>query len=360
MANAYTPGYHLNQWAAADSFLREEFNNDNRILDETLLGLAGRTDLLERQVKPLGLEVYNLMLQHYYEGKETGYRQALAFDGFQDSSFLASVTPGAYHDASQKQIRILPDVPNSSTGFGVEVGYNDGGREDFKRFFPVGWTNTQTDTGETSFVPTGFGTLQQIKMRLACGSSSADSQNIQPQGEIKRGEESLGMSDIQVIPSTAVAELTYQFSGVRLQPYQSYKLVLHNVGRKYFIRVARIKADSSSGMGVTCIYAPDGLTSGTVTSQEIALTGDYRKAIAWVRHTGTVGVKVRDSAGGYTELVRESVRNTQELNGNACQESTFSVLQPDGTKNASTAVQLVLTRGSDGTGILYDYGVAFV
>ena len=93
MANAYTPGYHLNQWAAADSFLREEFNNDNRILDETLLGLASRTDLLERQVKPLGLEVYNLMLQHYYEGKETGYRQALAFDGFQDSSFLASVTP---------------------------------------------------------------------------------------------------------------------------------------------------------------------------------------------------------------------------------------------------------------------------
>lgn len=48
MANAYTPGFHLNQWAAEDSFLREEFNNDNRILDETLLGLTGRTDLLER------------------------------------------------------------------------------------------------------------------------------------------------------------------------------------------------------------------------------------------------------------------------------------------------------------------------
>ena len=267
MANAYTPGFHLNQWAAEDSFLREEFNNDNRILDETLLGLAGRTDLLERQVKPLGLEVYNLMLQNYYEGKETGYRQALAFDGFQDSNFLASVTPGAYHDAAQKQIRILPDVPNFSTGFAAEPGYDDKGDSNRERFVFINWTGSDEEASETSFVPTGFGTLQQVKMRLACG---------------------------------------------------------------------------------------------TVTSKDITLTQDYRKAIAWVRHTGTVGIKVRDSAGGYTDLVQESVRNTEELNGNACQESTFSVLLPDGTKNTSTAVQMVLTRGSDGTGVLYDYGAAFL
>ena len=361
MANAYTPGFHLNQWAAEDSFLREEFNNDNRILDETLLGLIGRTDLLERQVKPLGLEVYNLMLQNYYEGKETGYRQALAFDGFQDDSFLASVTPGAYHDAAQKQIRILPDVPNFSTGFAAEPGYDDRGDSNRERFVFVSWPGPQYETEETSFIPTGFGTLQQIKMRLACGSYSSENQNLQTRVEIKLGEETLGISDIQVVPNTAVVELTYQFSGgIRVQPYQSYTLVLRNVGGKYYIKATRIKADNNSDMGYTCIYTPDSLASGTVTSKDITLTQDYRKAIAWVRHTGTVGIKVRDSAGGYTDLVQESVRNTEELNGNACQESTFSVLLPDGTKNTSTAVQMVLTRGSDGTGVLYDYGVAFL
>ena len=150
MANAYTPGYHLNQWGVADSFLREEFNNDNRILDETL-GLAGLDRCLERQVKPLGLEVYNLMLQHYYEGKRLSTVRPWPLHG--SGQQLSRVRyPGAYHDASQKQIRILPDVPNSSTGFGVEVGYNDGGREDFK-VLPVGWTNTQTDTERQVLCP---------------------------------------------------------------------------------------------------------------------------------------------------------------------------------------------------------------
>ena len=40
MASSYTTNYQLNQWAAADKVLREEFNQDNQKIDVALAGLA--------------------------------------------------------------------------------------------------------------------------------------------------------------------------------------------------------------------------------------------------------------------------------------------------------------------------------
>ena len=85
MASSYTENYGLCQWEAGDAFTRTEFNADNAKLDAAL----GRT---ERGMEANRTNLYNLLLQRDYEGKYTGWKQALIFDGFQDDSKIESLT----------------------------------------------------------------------------------------------------------------------------------------------------------------------------------------------------------------------------------------------------------------------------
>ena len=82
MASGYTANYGLCQWQGSDAFLREEFNGDNAKIDAALGGLR-------RGVDAAGYNVYNLILQNYYEGKYTGFKRGLMFDGFLDESGIA-------------------------------------------------------------------------------------------------------------------------------------------------------------------------------------------------------------------------------------------------------------------------------
>ena len=81
MAN-FTANYGLHQWEPTDPFLREDFNRDFSTIDAAL----GRA---ERSAEANAYNVYNLMLQNDYEGKYTGYKKALLFDGFLDESGIA-------------------------------------------------------------------------------------------------------------------------------------------------------------------------------------------------------------------------------------------------------------------------------
>lgn len=44
---------------------------------------------------PISYNVYNLALQHYYEGKETSFKRAQFFDGFLDAQGVESVSDGS-------------------------------------------------------------------------------------------------------------------------------------------------------------------------------------------------------------------------------------------------------------------------
>ena len=78
----FTPNYRLHQWEPTDPFLREDFNADLSAVDTAL----GR---LTRSAEDSAYNLYNLMLQNDYEGKYTGYKKALMFDGFTDESGIA-------------------------------------------------------------------------------------------------------------------------------------------------------------------------------------------------------------------------------------------------------------------------------
>ena len=108
MASNYTERYGLCQWEAVDSFVRTEFNQDNGRIEAAL----GRVEDLAASA---GRNVAELLLQQYYEGKDTGWKQALVFDGFQDQQLIASMTEGV--------LRSQGRVVLSGTGQGdVELG----------------------------------------------------------------------------------------------------------------------------------------------------------------------------------------------------------------------------------------------
>ena len=101
-----------------------------------------------------------------------------------------------------------------------------------------------------------------------------------------------------------MVELTYQFSGgIRVQPYQSYTLVLHNVGGRYYLKATRIKADYDSDMGYTCIYTPDALGQRN---------GDQQEDITLTRITGRPlpGCGIREQWASRYETPPEAIRGS--------------------------------------------------
>lgn len=59
-----------------------------------LLDLERRADRALAGLVPVSQNVYNLILRDYYEGKYTGWKQAMVFDGFLDGSMIESLTAG--------------------------------------------------------------------------------------------------------------------------------------------------------------------------------------------------------------------------------------------------------------------------
>ena len=60
MASGYTTKLRLNQWAAADKFLREEFNLDNQRIEDACVELYGQSDALNTKI---GTETVSLRQQ---------------------------------------------------------------------------------------------------------------------------------------------------------------------------------------------------------------------------------------------------------------------------------------------------------
>ena len=119
MASGYTANYGLCQWQGSDAFLREEFNGDNAKIDAALGGLR-------RGVDAAGYNVYNLILQNYYEGKYTGFKRGLMFDGFLDESGIAGKDEAlVVRDRALLGIGLMlsaGEIPRIAGQFGLETG----------------------------------------------------------------------------------------------------------------------------------------------------------------------------------------------------------------------------------------------
>ena len=104
----------LHQWESADPFLREDFNQDHRLIDAAVAQAEGKADQALSGLEDVGYNVYNLLLQNYYEGKYTGFKKGLMFDGFLDGSRIVLI------EWSENAADVLPE--NHRT---VHIAYGD-------------------------------------------------------------------------------------------------------------------------------------------------------------------------------------------------------------------------------------------
>ena len=87
----------LHQWESTDPFLREDFNQDHGLIDTAVKQTEKKADQALSGLEDVSYNVYNLLLQNYYEGKYTGFRRGLMFDVFLDSSRRSVRCPPARH-----------------------------------------------------------------------------------------------------------------------------------------------------------------------------------------------------------------------------------------------------------------------
>lgn len=350
MAN-YTPNYGLHQWVPEDNFLRTDFNEDLAKIDAAIkaaeeTAAAGDQEVLEqaqglanaaqsaaqaaqntanralKDLEPVGYNVYNLLLQNYYEGKATGYKKALLFDGFRDKSNISSMT-GVVWDATDLSL-LLDAVGQQEYSYGYGQGYSNS----IKSGQSLSFSWTATGNGIlTGVAPCASG---QIKLTVSVGGSVV-------------GQHSMTTS--QSWPTIPVS--------VPVTAGTTYDFVLTNLG---IDTMGYCATSSSAGLGYKLIFTPTVATSGTIITAA-ATPGTAAQATAWVRHQpGSVTVAIRQGSGSWYEMTKTGTRSTVNTDGEACTESSFTL-----SRSLSGSLSLRLST-STSTGVsmrIYDYGVLF-
>ena len=317
-----TPNYGLHQWEPTDKFLRTDFNTDFSKLD-TALGRA------ERSATANAYNVYNLMLQNDYEGKYTGYKKALLFDGFLDGSGIAEKSSTLIRSSGvvylnrygQSDITIpyTSDYTSilTNTKFPVQTLASSG--------YFTGWTvRTERLTGMEftakidCTVKVNDIVAYQGQISLHCTVAGGDQKMSLPAPlEIGTGDQ----LEVSLKVSTSEVCLSYQDSFLCG--------VLH--------------------------FTPASGTSGSLVSHGTALPARNR-ILAWARHSGgMVGLTVLEGDVEYP-MIRTGTTTTQNLQNQPCTESAFALdAAPEGGLLA-VRVDLSLSSEEDAAK-LYDYGV---
>lgn len=322
MANAYTQHYGLCQWAAEDDFLRAEFNQDNARVDEALHENARRGERTD-------YHLCNLLLQREYEGKDTGFKRALLFDGFQDMEGVAARSgflPGAKCLVLSVQAQgdvVLPENMGSSEALN---------------------TPKMTMTGSGRI--TGFQYLLYAEIALS-GLGEID-YALTVNGE----ERAAGTTRPAPPPEAAKEERTLTLA----QPVEVCAgdvCVLRMECRTSGLRLRKGEGDTLCG---TLRVQSAAAESGSMTAAAAALPA-CAGASAWVRHQGgTVGLSLK-KGGTAVPFTRGETRDTTEpLEGAPCTETAFS-LEGD---IAGGEWQVVLTGALESGETemrVYDYGV---
>ena len=322
MANGYTEHYGLCQWAAEDSFLREEFNQDNAKIDRALHQAFRRGSRAD-------YHLCNLLLQNDYEGKYTGFKRALLFDGFLDGEGIASRTgfhlgQNALTLSSVGQSSItLPEGPGSATPLSTpQLTMTGCGRITGFQYYLYADINL-SGQGELRYVLTVNGETR---------SSGATYPDVPPK-DVKEARTLTLPEPVEVCPEdVCVLRLEAHTSGLRMK-----------------------KGENDTLCGVMQIQ-PAGAESGSMTARAVDLP-EAAGAAGWVRCRGGVpGLALRKGDQTLTFAAGQAISAKEPLEGTACTETPFTL---DAALEAGSW-QVVLTGAlAEGENRLdvFDYGV---
>ena len=346
MASGYTTNYGLCQWQGVDAFLREEFNQDNAKIDAALKAAEERAEEKAQAAETKadralsGLEdqsynVYNLILQNDYEGKYTGYKKALLYDGFLDESGIASRDD----TLALGRMRLCLDSTGQAsltTAYGGNFSY--------------------TSTTSPSKSVTRCGRLTGYAYRVYVQKTGTGTSSFTLSYELKiNGVTVLDAWKTVQAANSQNTDLTLTFSTpIEVTPGDKLQITLEGNGSAYLF----CQNTTSDALAGTFVIEPVSGSTGTVVTKTQELPG-ASGALAWVRHGGgSVSLALEDGSGGLHPLAAVEQRSATELNGKSCTETTYRL---DETLVAGTwKLRLTLDRGETDIAYLYDYGMVLL
>ena len=335
MASGYTEHYGLCQWQGSDKFLREEFNQDNEKIDVVLGRTEGKADRALSGLEDQSYNVYNLILQNYYDGKYTGYKKALIYDGFLDESGVQSTSEGFLW--SQGQYTLSTQGENDR-----DVGFSTS----------RGTTEMSSDT----FTAQGNGSWTGFTCKVYNSSSATLNDKINYTLVVNGVTVLTGSSGSVSLGSRASKEYTITFSkAVTLAKGDAYQIHLKggNVNFVFYYN------DGGYMLGGLFLIQPLTASAGTLTtvSRSLPACGGL---LAWIRHTtgAAVSLSLTGTAGEAQSFSLKESRTTQNLQKVSCTESTFRLdaAQAEG----GYILALGMDLGAQSLGRVYDYGVVLL
>ena len=321
-----TQNYGLHQWVSTDPFLRTDFNQDFAAIDAAL----GRA---ERSATANAYNVYNLMLQNDYEGKYTGYKKALLFDGFLDGSGIA--------EKSSTLIRSSGVVYLNRYGQGdITVPYTSRYTSILSQCsIPV---QTLTSSGYFTGWTVRSEPLTGLEFTANVNCTVRQNGAVVYQGQFSSYCPAAGKDHTMTLPTPLEVGMGDQLE-VQLQCNSSDFRLSYQTGTQL--------------CGVLHITPASG-TSGSLVGHDTALPARSR-ILAWARHSGgTVGVTVLEGEAEYA-MTRTGTAAAQNLQNQACTESAFALDAPPSGGVLAVRVELALPE-YETAAALYDYGVVLL
>ena len=332
MASGYTSNYSLCQWQGEDKFLREEFNQDNEKIDSALGQAEAKADRALSGLEAADYNIYNLLLQNEYEGKYTGYKKALLYDGFLDGSMTASMSSGVVR--SQNKLTL------DRTGQGdIPLGYSG------QSTSYVGGGSTATCTAGGSGRITGF-RLKTIHEQGLTATGSAT-------WKLYKNGEQAAQGTSQLRFGATAEEQVISISSVAVSKGDTFYFYIQTSAG-----VHELYTTSNGLLGGTFLITSTGTTGGTVTTPSLALP-ERTTLRAWVRYSGgTVGLSVQGAAG-MVPMVQTGTRTTTEPEGASCTEAEF-LLEQSVPQDEHLVFQLTMDVGNASVMYVYDYGILLI
>ena len=335
MATNYTANYGLCQWEPGDNFVREEFNQDNAKIDAAIKAAeeeiaAAETRSTER-LATVSHDVYGLMLQNYYDGKTTGWKKALFFDGFQDKKLVSQASENLlFTDKTVSLCRNTEAV--------VGTGYSD------------------EATGQTSwrqsahFSVNSCGYLTQVRFQTL--NTTAESEQISLQYSVLLNYQSVQSGSFITTFKSTPTENILPVNNVKVKPGDKLCLHLYNKNDTHLL----YRPGTGDGT-LGCYFDLTSVTgeSGAITTPALALP-DRSSLWAWIRHDGGNFTLTALGQNGEQEVfVPVGMRTAQKVDGTPCTELELKLEHPP--KEGNLTFQLQLELGESPWINLYDYGI---
>ncbi|MCI2106855.1 MAG: hypothetical protein LKK00_09105 [Intestinimonas sp.] len=336
-----TEYYQLHQWVPEDSFLRTDFNEDNTILDEAIHQAQAQADRAVKSLIPVSYNVYQLMLQSYYENKYTGYKKALLFDGFLDTAGIASRSDALCHQSGEL---CLTSSGQGDLASGLSSSY-------------------AANYLSRAFTASGNGRLTGVEFRFQSNYDTAyDGFPIDIVVSHGNTDNVISYTDYRQPNVGAYAMVDVSFTldtPVDLLDGESYIVTIRRHSGVPSINLNLYTGLSDEYLGGTIHITPEAGTEAAMTSVAHTIPACGTLA-AWVRHSGgSVALSLTDSAGTVHSLTADDTEDAVNLQtGDTCKETAFSLTNDIPEGNA--ALTLTLTRGDDSKMEVFDYGLILI